>query len=117
MSCPKCGFVRDEYERTLKPEFESSHHNLLVPLRFKAKFKGVFVGMLIASFLMFLSSPQRTSVGASISFVFSDQILTGVFIFLATFGAVAGFFLADSWKEKRLWQKFVASRLKELRQL
>lgn len=117
MSCPKCGFDKGEYERTLKPEFESSHQNLLIPLRFKARLKGVCIGMLVFPLLWFLPSSQKTPLWKQISFVSSDPILTGVFIFSAIIGAVFGFFLANSWKEERLWQKFIASRLKELRQL
>lgn len=115
MLCPKCGFDQEEYECALKPEFESSHRNLLIPLRFKARLKGVCIGILVISCLMFLPSSQRISLRTHISFVFSDPISIGVFIFLATFGAVVGFFLADSWKEKKLWQKFLAVRIQELK--
>lgn len=119
MACPKCGFDQDAYKRDLEPVFEKTYDDVLPFLRRKAKIKGFFVGIFIAIALFFLPSPSRRSFTISLSYLFSDSILLGVFLFFVALFALCGAFgiiLAKSWKEEKLWQKYVAQKMKQLKQ-
>jgi hypothetical protein len=91
------------------------YHNVLFPLRLKAKLKGMIIGLLVVFGIISFNylQPSNRSFKVILAQSLSDPYVVGFYLFFSAVGLVLGFILAESQKERKLWQEYVAVKMRE----